>query len=62
MSRDHFFKKILNDWQIGGRCKKINQAIKFFSLQLKYFELFTFGMTVHCTSEKNYERKKYLKY
>ena len=34
MSRDHFFKKILNDWQIGGRCKKINQAIKFFSLQL----------------------------
>ena len=28
------FQKILNDWQNGGRCKKRNQAIKFFSLQL----------------------------
>ena len=45
---------------VAGVRKEIKHNI--FLIAIKYFELFTFGMTVHCTSEKIMREKNHLKY
>ena len=52
---------IVNYWPVGGRFKKRNEAITIFWIHVNYFQHFTLGMTVHCTSRKNYEGKHHFK-
>ena len=56
MSQDHFSKNLKID-KTGGGFKKRSQPVSFFSFILINFYHFTFGITVHCTSQKKTEQK-----
>ena len=61
ISSDHFAKKRkLLYCPVGGRFKKRNRAMTFFfTFHISHF---AFGMTVHCTSRRNYEGKHHFKF